>query len=146
MARKVASWLKKILPDDFAKKQAEFHQMEMFLKHFFDPNILAQLQLMSCSSKRVVIAAKSPQAAGYLKLNQAKLEAQLHIQLNVAYRVLIKTSPKSTNLAAPKKVFLAKAKRSRLASEALQQAALTIDDDALQQSLQKLAKSLNKKN
>jgi len=146
MARNVASWLKKILPDNFAQRQAEFHQMEMFLKSFYEPKILVQLQLMSCSGKRVVIAAKSPQAAGYLKLNQANLEAQLHIQLNVAYRVLIKTNPKNSDLAVPKKVILPKVKRSSLASKAVQQVALVIEDDALQKSLQKLAKSLNKKN
>ena len=146
MARKVASWLKKVLPDNYAQKQAEFHQMEAFLKQFFKTDIYNQFQLMSCASKRVVLAAKSPQAAGYLKLQQQALEFDMKTQLNVDYRILIKTNPKSLHSGMPKKVIQPKAIRSKQAALSLEQVSLSVNDEALQASLQRLAKSLAKKN
>jgi len=144
MARKVASWLKKVLPDNYVQKQAEFHQMEAFLKKYFNKDIYPQIQLMSCASKRVVLAAKSPQVAGYLKLQQLSLEIDMKEQLNVDYRILIKTNPKSKHLGMPKRVFQPKVKRSKQAAQALEQVSNSVNDDALQASLQRLAKSLNK--
>lgn len=145
MARKVASWLKKILPDNYAQKQAEFYQMEVFLKQYFKAEIYQKIQLMTCASKRVVLAAKSPQIAGYLKLQQPALEQAMQIQLNVDYRILIKTNPKSLHSGKPKKVVLPKVKRSIHASEAVKQASEAVSDADLQASLQRLALSLKKK-
>ena len=145
MARKVASWLKKVLPDNYAEKQAEFYQMEMFLKKFFKAELSQQFQLMSCSSRRVVLAAKSPQAAGYLKIQQQALEQEMKTQLNIDYRILIKTNPKSLHSGQPKKVVQPKAKRSIGASNAVKQASKSVNDGALQESLDRLANSLKKK-
>ncbi len=145
MARKVASWLKNILPDNYAQKQAEFHQMDMFLKYFFKKEIYAQMQLMSCTAQRVVLAAKSPQMAGYLKLQLPSLEAKMWQQLNNRYRVLIKTNPESLHQGMPEKVTQPKAKRSTQAAKAVQQVSLSVNDEELQASLERLAKSLAKK-
>ncbi len=145
MARKVASWLKKVLPDNFVQKQAEFHQMEAFLKQFFKADIYQHIHLMSCASQRVVLAAKSPQVAGYLKLQQHNLEMDMQEQLNINYRLLIKTNPKSLHSGMPKEVVQPKAKRSKHAADAVKQISLTIEGDALQASLARLAKSLDKK-
>jgi len=145
MARKAASWLKKVLPDNYAQKQAEFYQMEMFLKQFFKAEIYRQFQLMSCSSARVVLAAKSPQVAGFLKLQQQALEQDMKTQLNINYRVLIKTNPKSLHSGVPKKVMMPKVKRSLEASNAVKHAAQSVNDADLQHSLERLAQSLKKK-
>lgn len=144
MARKVASWLKKVLPDNYAEKQAEFYQMELFLKQYFKAELSQQFQLMSCSSKRVVLAAKSPQVATYLKLQRQTLEQEMHAQLNINYRILIKTNPKSLHSGMPKKVILPKAKRSLGALNAVKYISKVVDDEALQKSLERLASSLKK--
>lgn len=146
MARKLASWLKKVLPDNYAEKQAEFYQMDAFLKHFFKADIYKQIQLMSCSSKRVVLAAKSPQIAGYLKIQQQELEAEMQSQLDTNYRVLIKTNPKSMHVAqACQKAKLPEVKRSQSASEAVQQVSKTVNDEGLQLALERLSKSIQSK-
>lgn len=146
MARKLSNLLKKILPDNYAQKQAEFHQMDAFLKQYFKPEIYQKIQLMSCASQRVVLAAKSPQVAGYLKLQQDALQQEMLSLLDVNYRILVKTNPKGLHNATPKKVKQPKAKRSIFAAQALEQAAASVDDDALKQSLAKLAVSLKRKN
>ncbi len=145
MARKLSSLLKKILPDNYVEKQAEFHQMDAFLKQYFKNDVYQQIQLMSCASQRVVLAAKSPQVAGYLKLQQDALQQEMQSLLDVNYRILIKTNPKGLHNATPKKVKQPKAKRSIYAAQALEQAAASVDDEALQKSLAKLALSLKRK-
>lgn len=94
----------------------------------------------------MVLAAKSPQVAGYLKLQQDALQQEMQSLLDKNYRILIKTNPKSLHNATPKKVKQAKAKRSLYAAQALEQAAASVDDDGLKKSLAKLAISLKRNN
>ncbi|MBL7004521.1 MAG: hypothetical protein ISR69_10895 [Gammaproteobacteria bacterium] len=141
MARTLANCLKNVLPKDFAAKQAEFHQMETFLNHFFNKEVAKHIQLMSCMSQRVVLAAKTPQVAGYLKLQKEQLENQMLLQLDAHYRVLIKTNPKAIEKRElPKK--LPKATGSKVAAKAVNDAAEMTEDDALKKSLERLANTL----
>lgn len=144
MSKNISGWLKKILPDNFADKQAEFLQMEAFLQHYFKADIYAQMQLMSCSSNRVVIAAKSPQVAGYIKLQQADLEQQMDLQLSQPYRLLIKTNPRSLQ-KKPINQSVAKVKRSKAAEQALMHMSESIEDEALKHSLAQLAHSMKQR-
>lgn len=140
MAKKIKSWLKDVLPEDFEQKQTEFLQMQAFLQQFFKKEVQDQIQLMSCVSQKIVLAAKSPQVATYIKMQQNRLLSAMEQQLGTEYRLLIKTNPNS--LKAKNKTAVPPARRSMQASITLQQTSQTIKDKDLRASLQRLAKSI----
>lgn len=142
MAKKVSSWLKGILPDDFVTKQAEFDQMNAFLHHYFGHDVFKHLDLMSCVAKKVVIAADSPQVAGFLKMKQQQLIKDMKDQLSVDYRLLIKTIPKGTRTI--NQLQMPKVKNSVLGSQVIKNLSKGIEDEQLRASLEKLAKAINK--
>lgn len=140
MAKKIKSWIKDVLPKDFEQKQAEFLQMQAFLQQFFKKELQDQIQLMSCVSNKIVLAAKNPQVATYVKMQQNHLLEEIKQQLGAEYRLLIKTNPNS--LKAKNKTAVPPARRSMQAAIALQQTSQTIKDKDLRASLQRLAKSI----
>ena len=141
---KIGKLCESVLPAGFERVKKHGAQIQRFLEENLPAPLNRTVTLLSVDDAEIVIAAKTPVVANYLRLHQAELRQQLRESLGLEQSLRFRSLPDTLLQVERPQVRRSPRRVSAKSIEALERNARWIEDEDLRSAMLELAQSLKR--
>jgi hypothetical protein len=140
--RDISTLCQSVLPDEFEQVRRQLPEIQRFLEENLPEAVKDSVTVLAVNAEQIVIAAKTPVVANYLRLHSPEIQQQLRETFQLQQSLKFRSIPDDLLHPRAQVSLQAARKVSEESVAAIRRNAGWIEDDDLRQALLSLADSL----